>query len=142
VSTAAAQVSTSSKSPVPSGPLTRAELLARGDAVCYRLNTRRQSTLIARPSDYERQAPALAAYELTGATELGELTPPASMAQSWQHIVAGARTVATVTGRFPHFAQASSDAIGHRYDAILGKAIDEMVNAAKRSGFKECSRFL
>jgi hypothetical protein len=126
----------------PSGkPLSRSELIARADAICYRLNARRSATTIGRPQDYERVVPALASYELAAATEMGKLVPPASMAHDWQQIVAGSRTVAAATGRFHTYAEAKAGTLAHTIDLVLGKGIDELVHAAKRAGFKDCSHF-
>lgn len=128
--------------PAHSGPLTRAELIATGDAICYRLNVRRKSTRIEHPSDHERLVPALAAYEMAGAVEMSKLVPPASMSGIWQHIVNGSHTIAVITARFPRYSEATNDKLTLPSDIALGKAIDEVTHAAKKAGFKECSRWL
>ncbi len=125
----------------PGKQLSRSELVAQGDAICYRLNTRRSAITMSRPGDYERFVPALAAYELAGATEMGRLVPPASMADDWQKMVAGSRTVADATGRFRTYAEANAGKLAHTMDLVLGKGIDELTHAARHSGFKECSHF-
>jgi acyl-CoA hydrolase len=130
-------------SPSPhNGPVTRGELIVQGDAICYRLNVRRQSTNIGQRADYERLVPALAAYELRAANEMGSLTPPVSMAHDWRQIVEGSRVIAEVTGHFPRYSEASNDKLVRSYDIVLTKAIRQVVHAAKHAGFKECSRFL
>jgi hypothetical protein len=130
------------KRPQSSAPLTRAQLVAQGDAICYRLNARRMTTKVARAQDYEQLVPALAAYELQGANELGALAPPRSMAHLWRQIVSGSHKVAEATGHFPHYSEAANDNIARVDDEMLTKAIDELTGAARRGGFKECSRFL
>jgi hypothetical protein len=126
----------------PSGkPLSRLELIARGDAICYRLNARRSSSTMSRPQDYERIVPALAAYELAATTEMAQLVPPASMAHDWQRMVAGSRTIAETTGRFHTYAEASGNKFAHEMDLVLGKGIDELTQAAKHAGFKDCANF-
>lgn len=139
--TAGKQTNVANQSGVPSGPLTRAQLIARGDAICYRLNVRRASTRIGKPQDYERLIPQLAAYELAAANEMGEITPPASMAHDWQQMVAGSHTIAEVTGHFHRYVDATNDKKALPFDIILGKGIDQLTKAAKRAGFKECGRF-
>jgi hypothetical protein len=141
-SSTAATSMQSGKAPTPTGPLTRAQLIERGDAICYRLNTRRLSTKIVKPQDYEQLVPALAAYELQGANEMDALTPPTSMKADWRRIVLASHTIAEVTGHFPHYSEAGSHTLSRKYDIIMGKAIDESVKTAKGAGFKECSRFL
>jgi hypothetical protein len=136
-----ASAASQTSSAASSKPLTRSELIARGDAICYRLNAKRASLTINRPQDYERLVPPLATYELAAAAEMGRLTPPTSMARDWQQMVSGARTVAQATGRFHTYAEASTGKIARTIDLVLGKGIDELVHAAKHAGFKDCSRF-
>jgi hypothetical protein len=130
-----------SESSTSSGSLTRAQLIARGNAICYRLNARRSSTRISRPQDYERLVPVLAAYELAAATEMSKLTPPASMARDWRQMIAGSRTIAEVTGHFQRYSEAGNEKKSRPLDAILGKAIEELTSAAKHAGFKDCAQF-
>jgi hypothetical protein len=141
-STSTQSAETSHTKPSGSGPLNRAQLIERGDAVCYRLNARRQSTSISHRQEYAQVIQPLAAYERQGADELAALTPPASMASSWQKIIDGSRTIAEVTGRFHAYGEAERLKLARRYDDILGKAINQVTRVAKKAGFKECSRFL
>jgi hypothetical protein len=139
--TSAASATSPPATPV-GAPLTRAQLIAKGDAICYRLNARRQSTRIEHAKDYEHLIPSLAAYESQGANEMSQLVPPASMAHAWRSIVIGSHTIAEVTGRFHRYSEASNLKLSHQYDVLLGHAIDQVVHNAKHAGFKECSRFL
>lgn len=124
-----------------SGPLTRAQLIAKGDEICYRLNTRRQSTTIGHQQDYERVVPELSAYELSGATEMSQLRPPDAMAHAWQTMITDSRIIAEITGRYRRYGEVSHKE-QHPFDVMLGNAINELVTVAKREGFKECSHFL
>lgn len=135
------QAAHTTASAVSSGPLTRAQLIEKGNEICYRLNARRQSTSLGRPKDYEHVVPALAAYELAGATEMANLDPPTSLASYWGEMVAAAHTIAEVTGRFSHFSEASNEKLARPYDIMLGKAINQIKHAAKQAGFKECAQF-
>jgi hypothetical protein len=134
--------SVSGKSSKPSGPLTHAQLIAKGDAICYRVNARRQSLSYGTPKEYEQVVPPLAAYELRAANEMGELAAPHTLSDAWRKIVLGSRTIAEVTGRFPHFSEASNATLSHRYRVLLSKTIADVTSTAKHAGFKECSRFL
>lgn len=125
----------------PTALLTRAQLIAKGDAICYRLNVRRSATRIERPQDYETLFPALAAYELTGATEMSNLTPPTSMARDWQQMIAGARNVARATAMVHTDSEARSKAFSERVEPVLFAGIKQLTAAARRAGFKECSHF-
>ncbi len=126
----------------PSGPLTRAQLIEKGEAICYRLNVKRSSTRISQPGDYERFVPVLAATELAAATEMGNLTPPPALAGEWREMIAGAHAIGEVTGHFPHYSEASNNKLAHRYDVILSHAVEQLTGAARRAGFKECARFV
>jgi hypothetical protein len=136
-----AQTTANTTAAKPSGPLNRTELIAKGDAICYRLNARRSATTIGRPQDYERVVPALAAYELAAVNEMSQLTPPQSMKRYWQQMLTGSRAIAEATGRFHTYTEASTGKLAHIVDVALGKGIDELTKAAKRAGFKECSHF-
>lgn len=125
----------------PTAPLTRAELIAKGDAICWRVNARRVSTKVSSPADYERLVPPLAAYELAAAAEMRRLTPPASMAKAWEQITSATQTIAEVTGTYREYSKASNEKLVHHLDAILATAIHQMVTAAKREGFKNCASF-
>jgi hypothetical protein len=128
-------------SPAPTGTLTPAQLIAKGNAICYRLNARRSSIVVATPHDYERLVPPLAAYELASAAEMSKLTPPPSMAADWRRIVAGSRLIALATGRFRKSADAGNAAKSRPLDAMLTKGIDELTSAAKHAGLSECAHF-
>jgi hypothetical protein len=134
-----AQATTASGSTKPAPQLTRAQLIEKGDAICYRLNARRSSITISNAGQYEHEIPALAAYERAAAAEMSALTPPPAMASAWRQIVAGARAIAEVTGRSSTFAEAGKEA--HALDAAFGKATEQMTSAAKREGFKDCARY-
>jgi hypothetical protein len=138
---ASAQSSTSAAVTAPAGALTRAQLIARGNAICYRLNVRRTSITIRKRQDYEALVPALAGEELAAAVEMGKLTPPPSMAHDWQQMITGAHTIGEVTGHFRTYAEASNEKLARPFDPILTKGIDQLVGAAKHAGFKECSHF-
>ncbi len=126
----------------PSGPqLTHAQLVAKGDAICYRLNARRASTTISTPGDYKRLVPALAAYELAGVAEMRKLNPPASMANSWKEIADSMETIAKLTGSVDTYQAASNDTEQHKLDAPFTAALNTLVNTAKREGFKDCAQF-
>ncbi len=124
-----------------STPLSVAQLISKGDAICYRLNAKRRIISIGGPEDYERLIVPLAAYERTAATEMENLTPPPSLAHAWQQIVLGTQTLARLTGHFHTYAEASNLKLSRPFDAELGRAMDQVTRSAKQAGFKDCSRF-
>jgi hypothetical protein len=121
-------------------PLTRAELIARGDVICGRINAFISANPYRTPQDFPRIAPRLAAYEQAADLDLDKLVPPRSLAADWARILADARFLAVQTAK-------------------LGKAVEErglsavppmisatqpiqlqMLAIAKHDGFKICSR--
>jgi hypothetical protein len=133
--------STSGQSSTPSSPLTRAQLIAKGDAICYRLNVKRSTTTISSGQSYERLVPKIQATELAAATEMSELVPPPSMAAAWSRMVLATHTIAEATGHFRSYAEASNDKLGHQVDAVLTKGIKELTSTAKQEGFTDCAQF-
>jgi hypothetical protein len=123
------------------GPLTRSQLIAQGDTICYRLNAKRSSTRISRPQDYAREIPALAAYELTGAEEMAKLAPPATMARDWRQMFASAQQIAVITNRFGMTAATKNEKLIRKEDIEIGNAQTRLVSAAKHAGFKDCAKF-
>lgn len=128
-----------------SGSLTRSELIARGDLICRRINTRLTGTTIGRQGSFAQLMPSLAAYEHAAVAEMRKLTPPASMADGWRQIVKGAQTLADATAKVgsyargnPNISQASPP-LRAAFTAA-GEGTQHMVAAARREGFQDCAR--
>src|SRR5580693_5178516 len=68
-------------------PLTREQLIAQADAICYKVNVKLASTVITSQRDLAQQLPVLAATERNAAAALSKLVPPASMAADWKVIL-------------------------------------------------------
>lgn len=142
-SKAAPQPSQRSTSPVaqPSGqPLSRGELVARGDAICSKVNAKRESLKYRSINDYSTLLPVLAAYERTAADELGKLTAPQSMANDWQQIVTTSQLIAGDIARVAQFSDAHNLAAANRLIAAATVAQRQMAVVASRNGFKACGR--
>jgi hypothetical protein len=119
--------------------LTRLELVARGDAVCRRVNAKLAATTIRSKRDYAR----LAVYEQAAVAEMRKLTPPASMANGWRQVVTGAQTLANATAKIGEYSLADAfrgtPATRSAYTAAA-EGTRQMVAAAQREGFKDCAR--
>lgn len=120
--------------------LTHAELIAKADPICARVNAKRASSTIRSREDYARLVPPLAAYEQTAVAELGKLIPPASMASDWKQVVAGAQTLANNTAKLGEYAKANNLAASRTLFSTDAKAQEQMLAAAKRIGFKDCAQ--
>jgi hypothetical protein len=120
-------------------PLTRSELIARGDTICRRINARLAAIRIKSAKDYAR----LGAFEQAAVANMRELTPPASMSSGWGQVVSGAQTLADATakiGTFPRVEAFGTTPAAHEAFAAAGAGTRQMVAAAQREGFKDCAR--
>ena len=130
-----------------SAALTRSELIARGDAICRRINAKIRATKVSTAQDYARVAPPLAAYEQTAVIEMRKLTPPASIANGWRQIVSGAQMLANGTTKLGEYAQTSNPfEVAHQTPSVHAafaattEGPKQMVTAAQRGGFKDCAQ--
>jgi hypothetical protein len=121
-------------------PLTRAELIAQADVICRRVNQTRASITIKKKGEFVTVLPRLAAYERAAVAEMRKLTPPASMAKSWSQIIAGAQTVAEVTGAGTEHAKNGTLNDTQSLAARAAKGMQQMLAAATREGFKDCAQ--
>jgi hypothetical protein len=119
---------------------TRAEFIAKADAICGRVNARRASTHIRTHQDFVRLIPPLAAYEQTAITELGKLTAPASMANDWRQIVAGDQTITNDTAKLGEYETSKNFAAARALIATSSQAQVQMMATAKRDGFSDCAQ--
>jgi hypothetical protein len=140
-SSASASASSIPNSGAPSyvHSLTRAELIAKADLICWRVNSKRASITISEPQDFERLIPQLATYQLTAAAEMQKLRPPASMANGWNQIVADAQTVARISAQFRTYAAASTST-SKPLTSVMAGALERMQKVAKREGFRDCAK--
>jgi hypothetical protein len=130
---------TPSKASVPSGPLTRADLIARADAICKRLNLRARSITTTSLRTVGTTALTVAGYYRTALTELHKLTPSASMAGAWRALLADIAPVpseATVMGRYALDNDIKSTV---RVETHLGKIQRRRIALARHAGFKDCA---
>lgn len=126
--------------PPPSGrPLTRAELIAQGDAICRRVNLKRSTIRLETSRDYAQLLP-FAAYQRTALAQMRNLIPPASMATNWSKILADTQTVAEAMAGVGAAGLANQAAELSSQARRGGKALYEAQAIAKREGFKDCAR--
>jgi hypothetical protein len=123
-------------------PLTRAQLLARADATCRRINNKLSTGNGAKtPQQLSRAASQLVSYEQKGLAELSKLIPPASMASDWKAIIAGAQTLADDTVKVVERVKVEKNFNGvHALVAEISRVQARTVAIAKRDGFTDCSQ--
>ncbi len=125
-----------------SKPLTRAELIAKADAICKRANDKLKSsnTTIKTQQDIAKLAPKLASFEQGALAELSKLEPPAALANDWKMIIAGAQTLADNTAKLGEYARRNDIKAARGLIQTSEKVQQQTLAIAKRDGFKECSQ--
>jgi len=123
-----------------SKPLTRAQLISQADAICKRVNAKLKVSKINSKQDIARVVPQLATYEQQALADLGKLVPPASMANDWKTIVAGAQTLADNTAKLGEYAKENKLKAARGLVSTSEKVQQQVQATAKRDGFKECSQ--
>lgn len=119
-----------------SKPLTRAELIAKADAICRRV-THQVDWLKVTKQSLSGSVHRLAALEEQAAGELSKLIPPPSMAEAWHFIVNGFR----LTGpQFEQIARAAREVVGS-YAIPLSNAQHERALRAKLEGITGCEEY-
>ncbi|MGA9874414.1 MAG: hypothetical protein WBQ21_01230 [Solirubrobacteraceae bacterium] len=131
--TAAAKVATGK-------PLTRAKLIAQGDAICARANTKLSAVSIASYKEFPRVLPQVALYNTIELKELSKLVPPASLTSDWARIISSDQLYSEYINRIANYAQAnnysSATPLIHTAESIH----KQLTEVAKRAGFKHCSQ--
>lgn len=126
-------------------PLTRAELIVRGDAICRRINARLAATTVGKGGGFGQLMPPLAAYEHAAVLEMRKLTPPASMADGWGQVIGGAQMLADATAKIGEYAKANNNTLPttpptRAAFTAAGAGTRQMIAAAHREGFDDCAR--
>lgn len=133
--------SSATQSSEPAKALTKAELVAKADAICYGINAKRSAIRISKLQDYALLVIPFGAYERTAVVELNKLVPPPSLAAAWNEILAGARTQAQATAEISEYIKQHKSLDGTQsIAAALTRATHEMTTAAKREGFADCAQ--
>lgn len=124
-----------------SKPLTRAELVAKADTICRRVNNQLKSSdnSINSKQDLARVVPRLASFEQKALADLSKLVPPASLANDWKTIVTGAQTLADNTAKLGEYAKENNIKAAKGLVTDSQKVQQAMLATAKRDGFKDCS---
>jgi len=122
--------------------LTRAELIAKADAICKRANAERAAMPSIRTrSDYAIVLPRVATNNDAAIAELARLTPPASMASDWKQIIASERTLTrymrTFSKNVASYDIRATRALVHQADSVR----QSMIATAQGAGFNDCAKF-
>lgn len=128
------------QSPAPTPVLTRAQLIARADLICHRVNAKRALLRISGEQDVARQLPPLAVYEQEAVVELRKLTPPPSMTAGWQRIVQGSESFAEATASLGESAKAKKLPQAETLSIVAERTLKRTFALAKQEGFNDCAQ--
>lgn len=123
-------------------PLTRAQLVARADAICRqvtaKLETVNKGRAVSTPQQIARAAAGASGFEQSALDELGKLTPPAALEADWKRFVAGAQSLADDTASLSE--SVNDPAVARRVIASAEATQKQMAAIAKRNGFTDCEQ--
>jgi hypothetical protein len=125
--------------PVAGKPLTHAEWITKGEAICARLNAQLAATPAKSVTEFARALPQAAAYEQSELAQLVKLTPPPSRASDWQQFLTGTREWADDSAKMGASARAGQFNANMPLFQATQKAHEKLAAIAKRDGFKECA---
>jgi hypothetical protein len=120
-------------------PLTRGEWIAKGDAICARLNAQLAATKVKTPADFARALPQAASYEHAELIQLATLVPPVSKAKDWQEFLLGTQQWSENSAELGQVAQSPKFTLTGQLVITTKKIHEVLANLAKHDGFKECS---
>jgi hypothetical protein len=149
-STASGPATTSSPSPTPppavavpiatGKPLSRSQWIARGDAICAKLNGELSKLPTSKISELPRVLPHAAALERVEVGQLAKLVPPASRTHDWERFLTDTLQWAEGSAKLAGYAKLG-EAITASPVATATLAIhNQLTKLAKRDGFKDCSK--
>jgi hypothetical protein len=135
----ATAITTSTVSVATGKPLTRAQLIAKGDAICAITNTKRLGATASSKAELVRTLPQLALYNGEESESLSKLVPPASMAHDWTLIVNDLHLYGEYANSAAQYAKENQEkTAGHQYEKAI-KLIEQVMSTGRRDGFKYCS---
>ena len=138
--TAAASQTTTTAVKLASGkPLTRAQWIAKGDAICARLNTQLSATVVKSPSDLERVLPQATLYERSALAQLSSLVPPSRYRSPWLHLLSNVEHWAANSAAMAAETHSGHFKINTRLFETTDAYHENFASIARHSGFKVCS---
>jgi hypothetical protein len=121
-------------------PLTRAELIAKADVICRRVNVKFASTKVTSQRDLASVSSEISSYEQQAFAELSKLTPPTSLASDWSQILTATHTFADNTAKISDYAKSSNVAAERGLFASSQALRQQITTTAKRDGFSDCGQ--
>jgi hypothetical protein len=123
------------------GPaLTRAELIAKADVICARVNAVRASNVITSGQSLAQAVSKLSSSEQQALEEMSKLTPPAALESTWNLMLTGYKTMAANVQKIK---QDISEGNSRQDTPLLvsgTKTLRQITADAKSAGFKDCGQ--
>lgn len=113
--------------------------IAKGDAICARLNAQLTASPVKAIQEFARALPQAAAYERIEYAQLAKLVPPPSKAADWQQFLTDTRLWAEDSAKLGEIAQAHKFSIGMQLVSKSRSLHEQLAKIAKQDGFKTCS---
>jgi len=137
----AAKVPATANVPIATGkPLTRAQLIAQGDAICASAKAKVKTLGGNSNAEVINLLPQAAIYYNAEAENLSKLVPPASLSRDWKKIVDDMESVSQYTNGTARYAKEKQEKTAARlYNQGL-KVREHALAIAARDGFKDCSK--
>jgi hypothetical protein len=120
-------------------PLTHAQWIAKGDAICARLNAELAANTVKSTAEFARVLPVAAADEQAELAQLVKLVPPTSKTKDWQEFLTGTQEWAANSYKLAESSQSGSFTLKAPLVATTRKIHETLAHLAQHEGFKECS---
>jgi hypothetical protein len=122
-------------------PLTSAQLIAQGDAICDSALTKLSAIAAKTKLELIRVLPQGALYLSSEAEGLGKLVPPASLSGDWAQIVNDIHTASEYLSRASQYYKEKQEKAAGESFLKANELNTQAKRIAKRHGFKVCSSF-
>jgi hypothetical protein len=132
--------STADTAPPNGKPLTRAALIAAGDAICARANAK---TIVLQASSIKELAriyPQVAIYHRAEAAELKKLVPPASLANDWSRMISDLERQSRYVNEVARDINKQDERAARHPFEMADTTIGDLIETGKRAGFAHCSK--
>lgn len=120
-------------------PLTREQLIVRGDAICAHTLAQVKSNLAESRPEIAESLPRAAIYLSAEAENLSKLVPPASMSKDWSQIVDSISFAAEDVTRAAQYIKKNQDDAAGRLYTRASELNTQSKEVARKDGFKRCS---
>ena len=120
-------------------PLTRAQLITKGEAICTRLNAQLGASTAKSLAELARALPVAAAEEKAEFVQLVKLVPPATMASAWREFLAETKQWSEDSEKLAISTQTQQLSLTAPLVQSTRAIHEHLAHVAERAGFKECA---